>query len=402
VSLTVTFLAFALAVRSGSPPAFGRRDIPATDAMADAHQRLAAAGGSTPATRDWRYWPFSSTSPWNYPIGKLATYADVSGLGNLAVAINYDDRWTASVVIASRRDPVVPVRFYRGDLWKFLAGPGKVCGNTPETELALKEASTPDVLFPANFYSTISSPDSSLWILPPEYKPAATSYWRTAYLPAGSCASPDTDGLMAVFQPNGWVLDLYEGIVLSDNSVIAAMASYVDARGDGTGWWNGRRASMLPSFAGLIRKGEIASGLIPHALAALMAPAMVTHEAVWPAYAFDRNAGYSGTLPIGALLAIPPQVDLDALGLSRQGKVIARAAQTYGVYVVDRGGTGGMTFLAELGNREIHWEGDARTLASWQELLIIKNQLKRVTNNSAQTPGGGGEPLAPMAPPFAS
>jgi hypothetical protein len=105
---------------------------------------------------------------------------------------------------------------------------------------------------------------------------------------------------------------------------------------------------------------------------------------------------------MGALLAIPPHVDLDALGLSRQGMVIARAAQTYGVYVVDRGGTGGMTFLAELGNREIRWEGDARTLASWQELLIIKNQLKRVMNNSAQTPGGGGEPLAPMAPPFAS
>ncbi len=403
--LAATIMALALAVPDKSQPGFERRGPGATPvvrghATAQRPRRDLAELPTPPAVRDWRYWPFSDTSPWNHPIGKLARYADIDGLGKLAAGINYDDRWTASIAIATRNDPVVPVSFYGGDLWKFLAGGGSVCRNPADDELMLRESSTPEVLFPGNFYSTISSPDSSVWILPPDYKPAATSYWRTAYLPPGSCASPDTDGLMAVFQPNGWVLDLYEGIVLSDNSIIAAMASYVDARGDGTGWWNGRRASMLPSFAGLIRKGEIASGLIPHALAAVLSPTMLKQEAVWPAYAFDRHSGYSGTLPMGALLAIPPQVNLDALGLSREGKVIARAAQNYGVYIVDRGGEGGMTFLAELGNREIRWEGSSRTLASWQELLIIKNQLKHVTNNSAETPGGGGELLAPPAPPF--
>jgi hypothetical protein len=394
VCLAAAFIALVFAARDRSQSASAPQGPGAAPGGDDPLR------GTSPATRNWRYWPFSTTSPWNHPIGTLATYADVAGLDKLGVSINYDDRWTSSVVIASRSDPVVPVRFYRGDLWKFLAGGGKVCRNTADEELLLRESSTPDVLFPANFYSTIASPDSSLWILPPDYKTAATTYWPTAYLPAGSCASPDTDGLMAVFQPNGWVLDLYEGLVLSDSSIIAAMASYVDARGDGTGWWNGRRASMLPSFAGLIRKGEIASGLIPHALAATVSPSMLTQEAVWPAYAFDRRSGYSGTLPMGALLAIPAHVNLDTLGLSREGKVLARAAQKYGVYVVDRGGEGGMTFLAELGNSEIRWEGSARTLASWQELLIIKNQLKQVTNNSVRTPGGGGDLLAPLAPPF--
>ena len=53
---------------------------------------------------------------------------------------------------------------------------------------------------------------------------------------------------------------------------------------------------------------------------------LLKREAVWPAYAFDRDSGYSGTVPMGALLAIPPSVDIDQLGLSPLGRVIARAA----------------------------------------------------------------------------
>jgi hypothetical protein len=347
----------------------------------------------TAATRDWRKWPFSSTSPWNHPIGSSAQYADVGGLSSLGIGINYDNHWTSSVVIARDSDPLATIALHR-DTWTFLAGGGRVCGNTAADEQKLKQASTTSVLFAANYYSTLSTPDTSRWVLPADYKPASTSYWPTARLPVGACASPDTDALMAVFQPNGWVLDVYNAIVLSDNTLIGGIASYVDARGDGTGWWNGRRASMLPSFAGLIRTGEIAAGRIPHALAVTMSPTVLKQQAVWPAYAFDRNAGYSGTLPMGSLLAIPASVNLDNLGLSAKGKILARAAQGYGVYVVDRGGAGGMTFMAELGNPEIRWQGDT------QDLTIIRNQLKRVTNNSAQTPGGGGTLLAPMAPPL--
>jgi len=349
--------------------------------------------GNSSGTRDWRKWPFSVASPWNYPIGSLAQYASVSGLSSLGFAINYQNSWTSSVIIASDSDPTSLVTI-RPDMWTFLANGGKVCGNSADVEATLRLNSTTDVVYPANYYSTLSTPDTSRWVLPADYKPAASSYSQNAYLPAGSCASPDTDALMAVFQPNGWVLDVYNAVTLSDNTIVGGIASYIDARGDGTGWWNGRRASMLPSFAGLIRKGEMAAGSIPHALAVTMSPTMLKEQAAWPAYAFDRNANYSGSLPMGALLAIPSQVDINSLGLSPKGKVIAAAMQKYGVYVVDRGGAGGMTLLAELGNTEIRWSGDA------QDLGIIRNQLKWLTNNSASTPGGGGTPLAPMAPPL--
>ena len=95
---------------------------------------------------------------------------------------------------------------------------------------------------------------------------------------------------------------------------------------------------------------------------------------------------------MGTLLAIPSTVDIGKLGLSPQGLVIARAAQDFGVYLVDRGG-GGLSFLAELGDPEIRWNGTATTPPWWGDLEIIKNQLKWVVNNSESTPGGGEFPV---------
>jgi hypothetical protein len=156
---------------------------------------------------------------------------------------------------------------------------------------------------------------------------------------------------------------------------------------------------MIPAFAGLIRTGEISSGLIPHALAALMTQTMLKSVAVWPAAAFDRSNSYAGILPMGALLAIPPTVNLTKLGLSPQGLAMATAAQNFGVYIVDSGG-GGLTFMAELADPEIRWDGTATTPPWWRDIEIIGANLQWVTNNAAGTPGGGGTPRAPLAPPF--
>jgi hypothetical protein len=188
--------------------------------------------------------------------------------------------------------------------------------------------------------------------------------------------------------------------VTSKRTILTPFASYIDARGDGTGWWNGRRASLIPSFAGLIRTGEISSGRIPHALAAIASQTMLTRAAVWPAYAFDRDSAYSGTMPMGSLLAIPADIDINVLGLSPTGKVLAAAAQDYGVYIVDSGG-GGLTLLAELGDPEIRWPGTAQTPPWWRDLEIIRDVLMRVANNTATNRGGGGTPRRTLAPPIA-
>jgi hypothetical protein len=72
---------------------------------------------------------------------------------------------------------------------------------------------------------------------------------------------------------------------------------------------------------------------------------------------------------------------------------VARAARDYGVYVVDTGGEG-VTFQVEFRNP------DARVLQV-DDAKIVERNLRWVINNSKASPGGGGEPIAPVAPPLA-
>jgi hypothetical protein len=362
-----------------------------------------AAAHAQATTRDWRTWPFSERSPWNHPIGSGATFTAVPQIAGYPASINHDGKWTVAVYVARSSDPQVTMLFGPAwgsqSLWSYLDTGGLNCNLSASVEQTLVSRATPTLAFDANYYSTISTPDDSRWVLPPDYHKARDGFRGTFLLPAGACPSPDSDSFMAVFQPDGWVIDIFATVVTSRGSVLGTMASYIDTRGDGTGWWSGRRASMLPSFAGLIRTGELSAGRIPHALAVQVPPSLLKEQVVWPAYAFDRNNGYYGILPMGTLLAIPPSIDLDQLGLSTAGKVIARAAQDYGVYVVDRGGSG-LNFMAELGDPDIRWERDGGP-AWWQDIEVIKNLLQRVTNNGPTSIGGGGTPRAPFAPPFA-
>jgi hypothetical protein len=365
---------------------------------------LAAHAQALPTTRDWRTWPFSDRSPWNHPIGSGATFAPVAQLASYPASINHDGRWTVAVYVATAQDPEVTMllgpAWGTQSLWSYLDRGGRNCHLSATTEQALLRNAAPTLAFDGNYYSTIATPDDSRWLLPPRYQKARDAFRGTFRMPVGACPSPDSDSFMAVFQPDGWVIDIFATVVTSRGSVLGTMASTIDAHGDGTGWWNGRRASMLPSFAGLIRAGELATGRIPHALAVQVPARLLTEQAVWPAYAFDRNAGYSGLLPMGTLLAIPAAIDIERLGLSTAGKVIARAAQDYGVYIVDRGGSG-INFMAELGDPDIRWERSTEP-AWWQDIETIKNLLQRVTNNGPSSVGGGGTPRAPFAPPFAA
>jgi hypothetical protein len=356
-------------------------------------------------TRDWRHWPFSQSSPWNQPLGSAAHYASVPGLSSLPAGLNYNGAWTSSIVIASNTDPSARILFNPAtgpqSNWTFLANGGKTCSNSPSQDSKLISTASSTLPFPANYYSTLATPNTNLWVLPTTYQAASLNYQSTAYLPAGACPSPDNDALMAVFQPNGSVLDTYNTVVTASGVIVTSMASYVDAKGDGTGASNGRRASMLPSFAGLIRDGEISSGHIPHALAAMAPQSILYPSAVWPAAAFDRSSHYGGILPMGSLLAIPATINLNTLGLSAQGLTMAHAAQDYGVYIVDSDGNG-FTFLAELGNPDIRWTGTATTPPWWRDIEIILANLQLVTNNTSAHPGGGGTPRAPLAPGFSN
>lgn len=349
--------------------------------------------------RDARYWPFSAASAWNSPIGNGAIYAPVPNWSTLSGGFN-PTLWTVSVGLTTTSDSVEQLYINTGTTtgnYAWLAQHKSGCNVTAKNATKLLSSSSQSVAFEANPYSTVGTgSENSQTIWPANYNTISTDYSTWFYLPSGLCASPDTDGLLSVIQPNGWVMEAYEGITTATGDLIAGnVAGYYDLQGDGSGWQNGRRASMIPAIAGLIRTGEIRQGNIPHALAATLSPTVLTEQAVWPAYAFDTNSGYTGTLPMGALMAIPPSVNLSALGLTPRGLIIAAAAQNYGVYIVDRGGSGGITFQVQYGDND--------TTFSNNDATIIAQQLEQVTNNSQSTPGGGGTIFrAPAAPPFSN
>lgn len=357
--------------------------------------------------RDSRLWPFAANSAWNSAIGSYATYAPiVNGNGgsyawsSLSGGFN-PTYWTVSVGVASNSDPVQNLWINTGTKssnWSWLDEGNSGCGISPSAAASLLATSSQAITFEANPYSTTCAgtcnTQTAMW--PSTFHQASSNYSIQFQMPAGMCATGDTDSLFSVIQPNGWAVDIYDAITVTDGDVVAGnIASYYDTKGDGSGFWNGRRASMIPTIAGLIRTGEVASGKIPHALAATVSKYFLTESAVWPAYAFDTNAGYTGTqLPMGSLLAIPSTVDIDSLGLSPTGVIVARAAQDYGVYAVDQGGVDGVTIQVQYGDQDAPFSNADAT--------IIAHQLQLVTNNSQQNPGGGGTPRAPAAPPFSN
>ena len=94
---------------------------------------------------------------------------------------------------------------------------------------------------------------------------------------------------------------------------------------------------------------------------------------------------------MGALVALPPDVDVGALGLSAEGLMLARAFQDYGGYVVDRSGCFCLYAEPSL-------EGSSALANLRRDLAVIRPLLRIVTDNGQLTTGGGGAPRRSPAP----
>lgn len=112
---------------------------------------------------------------------------------------------------------------------------------------------------------------------------------------------------------------------------------------DGRQEWyvsHGARACGFPLLAGLIRVEEMEAGRIEHALVVgypgirsrYYTPPASTAQATFPLISPEVG------MPCGARIQLDPSVDVESLGLSRAGTIIARAMQEYGVFVGDYSG----------------------------------------------------------------
>ena len=157
------------------------------------------------------------------------------------------------------------------------------------------------------------------------------------------------------------------------------------------GTFHQQRASRVSQLGGLIRSYDLSSGAIRHALSWALPNSALKAGYVWPAYGQDGDAAsvYSGFVPMGSLVAIPPGVQMPS-GMSAAGQMIWRALQTYGAYVVDRGSTA--PFVAEAA-------AAGAVAPARADTARIVAQVRVVTNASQANVGGPGSRVAPTAPP---
>jgi len=157
------------------------------------------------------------------------------------------------------------------------------------------------------------------------------------------------DGHISIVDPFkklAWEMSRYTGIV---NGVIDCSTFNIwDLTGKGVGDGNegvrwrarGGRGSGFPIIAGLIRPEELAAGEIRHALIFTFSKNR-RGQYLPPAARTDGKFAGSQYPMEGMLLQLDPALtdsDFDRWGLNREGKILARALQRYGMYNGDNGG----------------------------------------------------------------
>jgi hypothetical protein len=200
----------------------------------------------------------------------------------------------------------------------------------------------------------------------------------------------------------------------------------------GAGITGAHGGSGLSSIGGSIRVGEMRPGQqgMRHALKVNVYSTLELYHCLtrsdcyrWPATKADSYWSTYGTksgpnnnnsaMKMGALLAIPLNVNLSALSLETEpGKQMAWTLQHFGAYIVDsflspdfgfsvEDGPGGS--LAKQFQQDWGYSLAVRYNANtpWsRDLAKLRTALRVVNNNSPTSIGGGGTPSVPLAPPL--
>ncbi|RKH65688.1 hypothetical protein [Corallococcus llansteffanensis] len=324
------------------------------------------------ATRNATLHPFRSDSVWNLPIGQGATYASTT------------DPATADF-IATNVNGVNINTWANWDVYSH----------------------------PITFAST-----SSPWATVTDYNDSGRS--SAYYVPATATIAAGSDKHMHVINPARTFIDeAWDTTRVSTTAYRVGRHHKIDLYGMGLGPQNGVRAYGGSAIGGLIRAWETNpsdaayTGKIQHALAVAVDRVQLYYQCcgtsgydangygtakgyVWPATEQDwgSETNYLGHVPMGSYFAIPPSVNIQALGLSPEGRMVAQALQDFGAYVTDATG-GTVAFYVEPTAPSVF------VSALRKDLPAIRAQMRRVTNNSAATPNGPGTRRVPLLPALA-
>lgn len=203
----------------------------------------------------------------------------------------------------------------------------------------------------------------------PDVDPNADGIIENVPMPSGIWPDPMQDGHMVMVDPvarKSWEFSRFGKD--TNGNYIASTISVWDLDGvgyhtpfSGAYWWSyGSTGSGSPWIGGIIRPEEIAAGEIKHAiLCATPVNRFCTvsgqkDQLCVPACRTDGWGIGNAYIPEGARLQLDPNLDLDALKLSPETKIVARAMQKYGMIVSDNSSSF-KTYLQNLGSNGGAW-----------------------------------------------
>jgi hypothetical protein len=204
-----------------------------------------------------------------------------------------------------------------------------------------------------------------------------------AQVPPDAKPDPMADAHLFIIDPaHRFDVEMYRARVFGNGHIVARRAFRVDLSGPGMflqdGKFPGVRAMDASGLGGILRAWEMQAGHIHHALTFLLPYARLKHGPVWPSSREDfwGFRDYTGYVPIGTLIAIPPDIKLDKLGLSAGGLALAHALQDYGAYCDDSVGTDGIVLSAEAAS-----EGSVPLAQMRADFPRFRPYLRAVLNN---------------------
>jgi hypothetical protein len=231
--------------------------------------------------------------------------------------------------------------------------------------------------------------------LPPRADPALVEALRDVPLPSDARPSPDSDAALVVWQPSTDTLwEFWRLRRIRDGQWQAAWGGRIDGVSTSpgsfvpphSGW--GASASSLSIAGGLITESDLHRGHIDHALA-IGLPTVRADAFALPAMRTDGQVAGVNRIPEGAHFRLDPGLDLNALALPPVTRVLAEAAQRYGLVVRDRAGV--VTLYAQQPTPpaadpypRLFGASPAEVLRSfpWDHLQLLRMELQPVPGRS--------------------
>jgi hypothetical protein len=192
-------------------------------------------------------------------------------------------------------------------------------------------------------------------------------------IPKGATPAEGTDGHMTVYQQTTDTLWEFWRAVRRKNRWHASWGGAMQNVSKNPGYYNntvwpglapnegwnwGSTATSLPVAGGLMTMAELRRGRVDHALAIATGLSCASMFA-FPAQRHDGADPSPTCMPEGARLRLDPKLDLDRLELPQITRIVARAAQRYGMILRDTTGGGTVSFYAEApqGSRSSPYSG---------------------------------------------